>query len=66
MKNVADSRHHKTDYPLYLHKVPEYHRAPSGNPWDSLERGYAEVNGFYRAFRRWMGHNYCDLIQLYI
>ena len=39
MKNVVDSRHHKTDYPLYLHAVPEQRRASSGNPWDSLERG---------------------------
>ena len=27
--------------------------------------GYAEVNGFI-AFRRWTGHNYSDLKQLYI
>jgi AraC-like DNA-binding protein len=166
MKNVVDSRHHKTDYPLYLQKAPEQRRAPSGNPWDSLARltkataavpaklciritdraphelsrttlsvidlllngdllrlrseeiadtlhispttlrrrlradgtnyqsildhvrrkrytvmlekrwlpgkcvawelGYAEVNSFYRAFRRWTGHNYSDLKQLYI
>ena len=167
MKNAVDSHHHKTDYPLYLHKVPEQHRAPSGNPWESLERGshrplpavpaelciriteraphelsrttlsvidlllngdllrlrseevadtlhispttlrrrlradgtnyqsildhvrrqrctvmlekrwlpgkcvawelgYAEVNSFYRAFRRWTGHNYSDLKRLYI
>ena len=39
MKNVVDSRHHKTGYPLYLHKAPEQRRAPSANPWDSLERG---------------------------
>ena len=39
MKNAVDSHHHKTDYPLYLHKVPEQHRAPSANPWESLERG---------------------------
>ena len=39
MKNSVESHHHKTDYPLYLHKVPEQRRAPSGNPWDSLERG---------------------------
>ena len=39
MKNCVDSRHHKTDYPLYLRTVPEQRRAPSGNPWDSLERG---------------------------
>ena len=38
MKNVVDSRHHKTDYPLYLQKAPEQRRAPSGNPWDSLAR----------------------------
>ena len=31
--------------------------------WDL---GYAEVNSFYRAFRRWTGHNYSDLKQLYI
>ena len=30
------------------------------------ELGYAEVNSFYRAFRRWTGHNYSDLKQLYI
>ena len=30
------------------------------------ELGYAEVNSFYRAFRRWAGHNYSDLKQLYI
>ena len=39
MKNVVDSRHHKTDYPLYLQKAPEQRRAPSGNPWDALARG---------------------------
>ena len=39
MKNVVDSRHHKTDYPLYLQKAPEQRRAPSGNPWDCLARG---------------------------
>ena len=38
MKNAVDSHHRKTDYPLYVHKVPAQHRAPSGNPWDSLER----------------------------
>ncbi len=31
--------------------------------WDL---GYAEVNSFYRAFRRWTGHNYSDLKKLYI
>ena len=66
MENVVNSHHDKTDYQLYLHKVPEQRRAPSGNPWDSLERGYAEVNGFYRAFRRRTGHNYSDLKQLHI
>ena len=30
------------------------------------ELGYAEVNSFYRAFRRWTGHNYSDLKQLYV
>ena len=30
------------------------------------ELGYAEVNSFYRAFRRWTGHNYSDLKQLFI
>ena len=30
------------------------------------ELGYAEVNSFYRAFRRWTGHNYSDVKQLYI
>ena len=30
------------------------------------ELGYAEVNSFYRAFRRWTGHNYSDLKRLYI
>ena len=39
MKNAIDSHHRKTDYPLYLHKVPEQRRAPSDHPWDSLERG---------------------------
>ena len=39
MKSVVNSYHDKTDYPLYLHKVPEQRRAPSANPWDSLERG---------------------------
>ena len=39
LKNAVDSHHRKTVYPLYLHKVPEQHRAHSGNPWDSLERG---------------------------
>ena len=40
MKNAVSSHlNNKTDYPLYLHKVPEQHRAPSGNPWESLERG---------------------------
>ena len=31
--------------------------------WDL---GYAEVNSFYRAFRRWTGHNYSDLKRLYL
>ena len=39
MKNVVNPHHDKTDYPIYLHKVPEQRRAPSANPWDSLERG---------------------------
>ena len=30
------------------------------------ELGYAEVNSFYRAFRRWTGRNYSELKQLYI
>ena len=30
------------------------------------ELGYAEVNSFYRAFRRSTGHNYSDLKQLYV
>jgi AraC family mar-sox-rob regulon transcriptional activator len=30
--------------------------------WDL---GYAEVNSFYRAFRRWTGHNYSDLKKCY-
>ena len=30
------------------------------------ELGYAEVNSFYRAFRRWTGHNYSDLKQLFV
>lgn len=30
------------------------------------ELGYAEVNSFYRAFRRWTGHNYSDLKRLYL
>ena len=30
------------------------------------ELGYAEVNSFYRAFRRWTGQNYSDLKALYI
>ena len=30
------------------------------------ELGYVEVNSFYRAFRRWTGHNYSDLKQLYV
>ena len=30
------------------------------------ELGYAEVNGFYRAFRRWTGHNYSELKQLFV
>ena len=30
------------------------------------ELGYAEVNSFYRAFRRRTGHNYSDLKQLYV
>ena len=30
------------------------------------ELGYAEVNSFYRAFRRWTGHNYSDPKQLYV
>lgn len=30
------------------------------------ELGYAEVNSFYRAFRRWTGRNYSDLKALYI
>ena len=30
------------------------------------ELGYAEVNSFYRAFRRWTGQNYSDLKTLYI
>lgn len=29
------------------------------------ELGYAEVNSFYRAFRRWTGQNYSDLKALY-
>ena len=32
----------------------------------ALELGYAEVNNFYRTFRRWTGHNYSDLKQLYV
>ena len=28
--------------------------------------GYAEVNSFYRTFRRWTGHNDSDLKQLYV
>ena len=39
MKNVVNPHHDKTDYPIYLHKVSEQRRAPSANPWDSLERG---------------------------
>ena len=31
--------------------------------WDL---GYAEVNSFYRAFRRWTGQNYSDLKTLYL
>lgn len=30
------------------------------------ELGYAEVNSFYRAFRRWTGHNYSELKQLFV
>ena len=30
------------------------------------ELGYAEVNSFYRAFRRWTGHNCSELKQLYV
>ncbi len=30
------------------------------------ELRYAEVNSFYRAFRRWTGHNYSDLKRLYL
>ena len=30
------------------------------------ELGYAEVNSFYRAFRRWTGKNYSDLKALYL
>ena len=30
------------------------------------ELGYAEVSSFYRALRRWTGHNYSDLKQLYV
>lgn len=30
------------------------------------ELGYAEVNSFYRAFRRWTGQNYSDLKALYL
>lgn len=30
------------------------------------ELGYAEVNSFYRPFRRWAGHNYSDLKRQYI
>lgn len=30
------------------------------------ELGYAEVNSFYRAFRRWTVHNYSDLKQLFV
>ncbi len=30
------------------------------------ELGYAEVNSFYRAFRRWTGQNYSDLKSLYL
>ena len=30
------------------------------------ELGYAEGNSFYRAFRRWTGHNYSDLKRLYL
>ena len=30
------------------------------------ELGYAEVNSFYRAFRRWTGQNYSDLKTLYL
>ena len=33
---------------------------------DAWELGYAEVNSFYRAFRRRTGHNYSDLKQLYV
>ena len=30
------------------------------------EPGYAEVTSFYRAFRRWTGHNYSELKQLFV
>lgn len=30
------------------------------------ELGYAEVNSFYRAFRRWTGRNYSDLKKCYV
>ena len=30
------------------------------------ELGYAEVNSFYRAFRRWTGHSYSELKQLFV
>ena len=30
------------------------------------ELGYAEVNSFYRTLRRWTGHNYSGLKQLYV
>ena len=53
MKQTTEHHASTTALPIYVHRV-------------AWELGYVEVNSFYRASRRWTGHNYSDLKQLYV
>ena len=53
MRQTTEHDANTSTLPIYVHRV-------------AWELGYVEVNSFYRASRRWTGHNYSDLKQLYV